>query len=370
MILSRYLIREVFGALLAVTFILLLILLSNQLVRYLGYAASGKLAANVLLQLLGFEIPYLLGLLLPLGLFLGVILAYGRLYAEQELTVMLACGLSQKRLMMITGLFTVLITGMTLVLTLWVNPIIALKKQQVLLESMSTENILATIMPGRFQVSSDGRRVVYVESVSRAQKAADNLFFADQVKPAATVDAPAEWSVVSAAKGYIENNKQTKQHFLVAEDGYRYEGIPGQNDYKLIQFQKYSVEVPATTMNSMRFGQEAIPTQTLWDRYSQPNEAAELQWRISIPISVFLLSLLAVPLSHVKPRQSRYASLFPAILIYVIYMNLLFVARNWMESKLISNALGMWWVHGCLLLLLVGVVFFQARSLTFLRGRK
>ena len=87
-IISRYLLKEVLASLLAVTIVLLLIFLSNQLVRYLSYAASGKIAAHLVVQLMGFEIPYLLALLLPLGLYLGIILAFGRLYADSEMAVL------------------------------------------------------------------------------------------------------------------------------------------------------------------------------------------------------------------------------------------------------------------------------------------
>ena len=70
MIISRYLLKEVCITLLVVTFVLLLVFLSQELVRYLNYIAAGKLAVNMLLRLLGFEIPYLLALLLPLVLHL------------------------------------------------------------------------------------------------------------------------------------------------------------------------------------------------------------------------------------------------------------------------------------------------------------
>ena len=64
-----------------------------------------------------------------------------------------------------------------------------------------------------------------------------------------------------------------------------------------------------------------------------PAAAAELQWRFALPISVLMLALLAIPLSHVRPRQGRYSHILPAILIYIVYMNLLFIARNWVERN-------------------------------------
>jgi lipopolysaccharide export system permease protein len=369
-ILSRYLTREVLGSLLAVTFILLLIFLSNQLVRYLGYAAVGKLAPNILLQLLGFEVPYLLALLLPLGLYLGIILTYGRLHTDNEMSVMLSCGLSEKRLMKITGVLTGAITLILIILTLVINPWIASKKQVALAEGMSTENVLANLMPGRFQVTSNGKRVVYVEKISRENKTADKLFFADQMKPSSSEAAPAVWAVVSAEKGYQSVDKPTDQHFLVAESGYRYEGVPGQDDYKIIQFKKYAVKIPDVTMGALHHHEtEALPTTKLLQEYYDPYNAAEFQWRLSIPISAFLLALLAVPLSHVKPRQGRYSALLPAVLMYVLYVNFLFVARNWVEQKSLSLSIGLWGVHIFFLCIVVGVLSYQSTTIKKLLRR-
>jgi lipopolysaccharide export system permease protein len=84
-----------------------------------------------------------------------------------------------------------------------------------------------------------------------------------------------------------------------------------------------------------------------------------VQWRLSIPLSAFVLMLLALPLSYTRPRQSRYTNLLPAILLYIVYVNLLFVSRNWLEIKMVPIALGMWWVHAVLLLIAGSLLFLQ-----------
>ena len=359
MIISRYLTKEVFNTLLAVTFIILLIFLSNKLVRYLSYAAVGKVAPNIVLQLMGFEIPYLLALLLPLGLYLAILLAYGRLYADSELRVLHGCGLSVGRLIAITSMLALTITAIVVILTLWVNPWIATQKSKLIAYSLSTDNLLNNLMPGRFQVSPDGRRVFYVERISRNHKQANNIFIADQGKNPGP-ESYSSWTVVSAANGSHMKDHVTQDRFIVATDGYRYEGVPGQNDFKIIQFKKYAVRMPNTTMVSKRDEQEAISTAALWKNYQKPENASELQWRFSIPISALLLGLLAIPLSQVQPRHGRYSQLAPAILIYIVYMNMLFVARNWVEQKVLPISLGMWWVHGIVLVLVLAFVMIQS----------
>jgi lipopolysaccharide export system permease protein len=366
-IISRYLTKEILTSLLGVTLVLLLIFLSNQLVRYLSYAAAGKIATGLVLQLMGFEIPYLLALLLPLGLYLGIILAYGRLYADSEMPVIQACGISVASLVKITTGLAVAIATLVCVLMLYINPVIALDKDKTIAQN----NILDTLRPGRFQVLNEGRQVVYVEKISRDRTRAQNLFIAEQQKSSDSA-VPVSWVVVSAGQGFQEKHRDTKENFIVATQGNRYEGAPGQDAYKVIQFDKYGLRVPLA-INNPHEELESIPTHKLWHDYDNSLSAAELQWRLSIPLSALVLMLLAIPLSQVRPRQGRYSSLLPAILIYIIYVNLMFVARNWVEIKMLPSVLGMWWVH-LLMLGLAGMLYFfqwryQLRSFTFFKRR-
>ena len=122
MIISRYLTREVLITLLSVTLVLLLAFLSQQVVRYLNYVAVGKIPTTVLVQIVSFEIPYLTAFLLPLGLFLGILLAYGRLYANHEMSIMQLYGFGFKRIFRLTLFIASTVASIILVLMLWVNP--------------------------------------------------------------------------------------------------------------------------------------------------------------------------------------------------------------------------------------------------------
>jgi lipopolysaccharide export system permease protein len=359
MIINRYLNKEIFNTLFAVTLILMLVFLSQQTVRYLGYAASGKIASNILLPLLGFEIPYLLVLLLPLGLYLGMFLVLSRLYADSEMFVLNASGCGSFQLMRATLPLTFLVAMIVMVLSLWVNPWIASQKGKLIAKGMTEENILKTLMPGRFHVSSDGRRVIYVESISQRHKQAENLFIAEEKKGAKEQGEKTNQVIISATQGAPLYDKTLNEHFVVATKGYRYEGVPGQNEYKIIQFKKYAVHIPDATFASDRELQEGVPTARLWKEYSKPNYAAELQWRFSLAVAPLLLALLVFPLSRVNPRQGRYLMMIPTLLIYSIYINLLFVARHGVELGTIPAYLGMWWVH--ILCFMVGLFLLGSR---------
>ncbi|MFZ2315128.1 MAG: LPS export ABC transporter permease LptF [Gammaproteobacteria bacterium] len=367
MIITRYLSKEVMNALIAITLILLLAFLSQQVVRYLNYVAIGKIPTGILLQLVSFEIPYLLAFLLPLGLYLGILLAYGRLYSDNEMAILQMSGFGRRRLMRLTVMIGAVVSLIVLLLMTWVNPLISAKRQVMMASDEATLHLVETLIPGRFQTSPDGRHVMYVEKLSRNHERAENVFMAQELKQAAATTedgGPVQpaWMLVSAKEGYQEKDPASSDQFFVTRDGYRYEGTPGQNDYKIVQFKKYAVRIlqgdPRVTHQEV----ETLSTLKLWQEYAKPKEAAEFQWRFSVAFSAILLALLAVPLSRVRPRQGRFLALLPAILIYIFYINLLFVARHWVEQGDISIAVGMWWVHGLMLAVVGLILLFNARQ--------
>jgi lipopolysaccharide export system permease protein len=349
MIVSRYLAKEILQVLLAVTLVLLVALLSQQLVRYLNFVTTGKIPAAILIQLVSFEIPYLVSLLLPLGLYLGIILSYSRLYVEQELPVLLLSGYSYQRLIKLTLSIAFGVAAIVFMLMVWVNPYVATKRAQLMSSDQAMVHLVQTLMPGRFQVSPDGRNVLYVKQLSRDRTRAENVFFAQETKAKNNTD-PSAWVLTLAKQGYQTKSADGSEQYFVVDQGNRYEGVPGQNDYKIIQFQKYTVRTPQNSVRIVRPSDEMLSLSALWQGLDNPNYAAEWQWRLSIALSTILLALLALPLAKIKPRQGRYLALLPAILIYVVYVNLLFISRHWLEQKTIPFYIGMWWVHGLMLI--------------------
>lgn len=363
MIISRYLTREVLNALLAVTVVLLLAFLSQQVVRYLNYVAIGKIPTAVLLQLVSFEIPYLLAILLPLGLYLGILFVYGRLYADNEMLILQMCGYGNSKIVKLTALLALGISGIVLFLMLWVNPWVSAKRQQVMSSDEATIHLVQTLMPGRFQASPDGRYVMYVEKLSRDRQRAEHVFLAQEKKsPDNAVGEQKSWMLVVANEGYQEKDKASSDQFFVMANGYRYEGKPGQNDYKIIQFKKYELRIPQNDVRATHHVVETLPSMQLWQDYANPKSAAEIQWRLSLALSSFLLALLAVPLSTVRPRKGRYLAFLPAVLIYIVYINLLYIARHWVDIGAVPTMIGMWWVHVVMLFFVLMIFFFSARQ--------
>ncbi len=350
MLIFRYLSKEIYAAALATTLVLLLIFTLNQLVHYLNQAASGEITTKALLQVMSLQVPLLLGYLLPLGLYIGILVALGRMYVDHEMTVLSSCGLSSTRLLAMVLTFTVFTVFIVTWLMLYLTPKVEWYRSKILSDAAATAS-LQKILPGRFQRMAGGDRVFYAEDVSRDHDNLYNVFLAQ--KKQAEAGKPLQWDILRAKKAYEIEPVPNAGRFLLFNDGQRYIGAPGQPDYQVVKFRQYAVRLtqdPATIRKSIKYW----PTAKLWQTKNNAKATAELHWRLAMPIMTLILALIAVPMAQVNPRNGKFARIIPAIILYIVYANLLFVARAWMEDREIPLALGMWWVH--LLFLLAAVV--------------
>ena len=159
-----------------------------------------------------------------------------------------------------------------------------------------------------------------------------------------------QWDVIVANSAKEENN-QKNGRFLMFQEGYRYTGIPGDAKYHRMQFNRYAMRLPTSLTSHLNMVQYYSMSKLWLKRHQDVNAAAELQWRIALPISTIIFALLAVPLSEVRPRFGKFSQLIPALLIYVTYADLIFLARTWMQEGRLSPQVGMWWIHGGALVL-------------------
>lgn len=350
MILFRYLAKEILSTFLVISIVLLLIFVSNQFSRYLVLTAAGKLLGLQLLHLLILEVPQLLSIIFPLALYLSIILAYGRLCVDNEMVVLRACGLSYRSLLNMTFVIATFVAIPVMIFTLWINPVVAGARDK-LLSQIGATSVLQTLQPGRFQQTNDGTRIFYIEKMSNDKQALQNLFVAEKGKAGS-------WNVMSAAAGHHEVDSKTGDRFIVADDGFRYQGIPGTKNFTLIHFDHYGVRINLPILERS----DAIDSIPTWDLLfptpQQHNEyAAEFQWRLSMPLCVYMLTLIAFSLSSVKPRQGRFGKLFPAVLLYIIYANFMIVGQNWISEGQLTPKIGLWIMH--LFMLGVGVFLYM-----------
>jgi lipopolysaccharide export system permease protein len=336
----RYLAKEVFISLAGLTSILLLIFMSNQLVRYLTRAASGQIPAMFIMKLMMLELPNLVGLLLPLGFYVAILIAYGRMYADSEMIVLQACGYSPAQLLKHSFYFSTVVSLCIAVLMLWISPYIAVERAK-LLRTTGVKTIIQTIIPQRFNEIPGGQQVFYVEGMNRDHTVAKQIFLAKLEQKPDKV----RWNIILAEKSSIETDKVTQEEYVLFEKGKAYQGMPGQADYQFAEFETYKTRIPHPVLGGKNDIRTLPTAQLLPINNSDPKKVAELNWRLSVPIMVLILTFLAVPLSRVNPRSGKFAKILPAIVIYIIYANFIFIARNWIVDQKTPLWLGMWWLH-------------------------
>ena len=354
MIVFRYLSREVLLTLSAVGAVLLVIIMSGRFIKYLAQAASGLLDPGSLFLIMGFRLPGFLQLILPLGLFLGILLAYGRLYLESEMTVLSATGMSQQRLFVMTLFPATLVALIVAWLSLSLAPQGA-NQFQLLLNKQDALTEFDTLEPGRFQALRDGTRVTYTEQLSADRINLGGVFISQ--KNASSDGKDRGISVLVAEKGRQEI-KPDGNRYLILDNGYRYDGNPGQADYRAIKYDEYGVLLPKPDVSDEVTDRDALSTSVLIHS-DDLRMRAELEWRLSLPLLVFIVTLMAVPLSRVNPRQGRFLKLLPAILLYMAYLTLLIAARGALDKGKIPVALGLWWVHAIFLVIGLGLLYWE-----------
>ncbi len=345
MIVFRYLSREVLMTLSAVSAVLLVIIMSGRFIKYLAQAAQGILDPGVLLLIMGFRIPGFLQLILPLGLFLGILLAYGRLYLESEMSALSAAGMSPQRLLAYTLAPALLVALLVGWLSLFLAPQGVGRVEQIL-NSQDALTEFDTLVPGRFQSMRGGTRVTYTERLSEDRSELGGVFISEQ-QLARDGKEPRAIALLVAEKGRQEIQADGSR-YLILENGYRYDGNPGQADYRAIQYDRYGVLLPKPEVRAEVGEREALPTAALLGS-SDLRHQAELQWRLSIPLLALVVTVLAVPLARVNPRQGRFLKLLPAIFLYMAYLALLIAMRGQLEKGRLPPALGLWWVHALFL---------------------
>lgn len=339
--------------LLAVTLILVVIVVSGRLVKYLDSAAAGDLAPDILFSIIFFRLPSFLELIVPLAFFVSVVLALGRLYVDSEITVMSACGLSQRRLLGITLVPAALVALVVAGLSLGLSPY-GIDRVQRIFDEADASTGLELLVAGRFRLLNEGNgRVTYVEQVEEGSGDMLGVFAADRSTP--QEGAPRQ-VVVIAERGRTEIDPNTGESFLVLQNGTRYLGQPGELDFQVMDFATLGQWLQQRSSEPALRKRDAIATADLLNA-TDPVLRATLEWRLSLALLVVVSTLIAVAMARTDPRRGRYSKLFPAFLLFMIYLLLLNAAREAMGKQQLPPALGLWWVHGLFALIGAGLMF-------------
>ena len=334
MIIFRYIFAEVFKSQFAVFIVLMTIFISQTFVRILADASEGKIPGHLVISIIGLKLPQLAAVILPLSVFLGVLIALGRIYTEQEMSVLKACGISEWYITRIVLVLSFLLLLFSAAITLYFSPM-ANEFEYQAKENAEADGVLSTLSVGRFQNTGKGDAIVFVHDIDRDKSLMDRVFVAQSSEQGVE-------NVVYANTGQlIEHGDGQKD--LILTKGERYHVFVDGNLQKLM-FEQYQIQLEEQSVQKRRRNLMAVPSERLLQAEDLESKA-ELHWRLAIPLSIPILAMIAVPLSAVNPRQGRFGKLIIGLFIFFAYYILLILGKSALEEGKLPIQLGLWWVN-------------------------
>jgi lipopolysaccharide export system permease protein len=355
MIFHRALLREFAGLAGAVFMMLFAIALTTRLIRLLGQAAGGKIPSDAVIAFLGFFSLGALPVLLSLTMFISVLLTLTRSWRDSEMVIWFGSGLSLAAWLKPVMLFALPQIAVITALSLFISPWAAQMSEQYRTKVEARDDV-SRVSPGVFGETSNKERVFFVESISGDASAVQNVFVSSVHQQKSGVSMSRTGKTEAAPNG---------DRFIVLEQGRRYEGVPGDDEYRVMEFDRYAARIETKEGSEPQLTHKNLTTLALIRDPSNAN-LGELLWRVGIPISAAVLALLAIPMSFVNPRAGRSLNLLFALFTYIVYSNLLSVSQARVAQGRMDFGVGWWLVHAAMILLLL---FMFARRMQIIRLR-
>lgn len=333
-ILDRYISSEILRIFAVILTVLVLILVGGVLVQMLRLAAGGSIPPESIITLASLEALRLSGRLIPAAFFFATVMALGRMYQDQEMTVLQSSGVGPLRIIRIVAVAALPMVLISAWLVLWLYPVAGRVSDELKMQHKDAV-LLSAIGAGRFYEARGGELVFYAESVDAASGSLENIFI--QIRP------KKELVIVTSDKGRHFLNEITNRRQVVLENGNEYIGFPGSETFSIMHFDKYAIEINAATGAKARFDVSNVDTLDLLS-VDGIKAKADLQSRLLFPLSVMAFALLAIPLSRGSPRSSPYTRIIFSVITFLVFMVLTKSAEKWMVKGMTPEWIGVWWI--------------------------
>ena len=334
-IITGYLIREIFKTSAATVLVLYVIFMSNALGRVLADIADGDRPQQALWTIMASQSINILSLLLPVAVFFSIIFTFGRMYKDHEIVVMNACGIGYRDFYKPVAIVVLPLFLLSGYVSLVLNAQIRGHALAAIDRGLS-EHEFSLIKPGQFNQAKGGDRVFYMESISEDKLELQEIIVS-QTSPEVT-------TMEVAKTGRQKVDEVTGDLFLVLGSGQRIEGVAGQKNFKFLDYEQHGILIQKKNRSAGKVHSEQNTVAGLWSS-ARMSDRVELQWRITIPIVLVTLAFVAVPLSHISPRQGRFGKIGYALAVYLVYLNLLVMTRAQLEAGVVPMVINFWWVH-------------------------
>jgi len=331
-IIDRYIAKELLMAFLSVIFVLLVIVLGTEIVHLLSWVTQGIIPISALVAYLINSMFEFSVVLIPLSLLMGILLAFGRLYRDSEMAAIMSAGIGPWQWYRPLMLIAVPVTILLFVLLMYIKPMIAQQRAQLTAEIRSQAEV-DTLLIGQFNRASTGG-VLFLESEDKENKSINNVFFQQLREDVSHVD---------LSKSTNTHIDEQGHRYMMMHEGTHYIGNAGDPDFKIIKYKDYGIHIDKKIVRA-HLSESTRGTSELW-KSDRPEDRAELQWRITLPLATIIVAFMALPLSHTDPRSGRYAKLALALVLYLVYSNMLGIGKTWIVQEKVPIWVGTWWVH-------------------------
>jgi lipopolysaccharide export system permease protein len=355
---QRYIISEIIKPAAAIFFVMAIIFVSYIAVSLMTEALSGALPLATVGYLLLLKTGMASEVLLPTTFYLAVIIALGRLYMDSEMTAFFACGLSITDVLKTVAILSLPASFLAGGASLYVRPECYEKIYQIMEEAQNDFDI-SRLIPKSFLEIQSGKMLFYAEDLQDADKVAKQVFVR-------TADNDKRQIIQAKQMQQIWPNK-AESRILRFSNGTLFEFKITGEDAKATRFEQADYPMSAENKTQSRYRHKAASTLHLLQS-SGLDDIAELQWRLSVPLSTILLAVLGVPLSRSNPRKGKYAKIGVAIVIFAAYFQLFIVARTWVEKGKVPPTIGVWWVPG-LLVIFTALLLWRKEDIFYRRPR-
>ena len=331
-ILSKSLNMEVFRSSIGVLLIFFLLVVGSRIVGYFEQAAEGNIDPGIILSVIALRFPDFITLLIPLSFFLGLLITIGRLNSEGEIHGYFSAGLSKFNLIKFLLPQAFIYFFITLVLSLYIAPYTKnLSKDLLVIDSF--EEQIDAIQSDEI-VSLDDGGFLYVQTADEGLIKGVKLF---------QVDEDNSFIVISDELLTTEKDKTIE---LNLKNGSFYGGLFSESSKIISNFNNFNFEIDKNISQS-----NDLSLTKLFD-YSSSSDQATFQWNISIPITILILLLYGIYISSSKPREGKFSFLLPGMLIYVSYLSLLILGREFISDNP-GSIFNLWFIHVLFILFLL-----------------
>ena len=356
MIVNRALVREVLQTSVAVTLVIVSIFVVVRSLGFLQQAVQGYVPVEAVLILVVLKMVAYLDVIIPLMMYIAILMVLGRWSRDNEMVVLAACGISPLNLLKPLLALILIVGGVVALFSFYLTPL-AIQKGYEVEQDYHSRSEITGIIPGMFMETKKGRGMYFVESFDREADRYENIFVYRS--------SFGKEGVVVSKYAFKRTDELTGDQFLVLNNGTRYEGNPGQPDYRIVDFETYALRIEPKSYIPTAGPLKGRPTTKIYGK-RHPSVASEWHWRIAKVVIVPVLAVFALTFSFVNPRHGRLPSMIMAFLAYFLYTNTLGFSVALLSKGRIDPSIGLWWVHGIFVVIAAMFLYRRQRNLSLI----